>query len=222
MVRRRRGGSRRRAKDAFMSAPNSKTPTMRPYLPATADFAGGKRFARAGFWSAASPILRPGSRGSAPSSRSTSRAHARRRMRRRRAGAPDEPLSPIDGMPVGVKDIIETIDMPTAERLAAVRRLPQRARRRERRRAARGRRRHRRQDGDDRVRRDRAARHPQSVGSGAHARRLQQRLRRGGRAGRDRGRARHPGDRLDPAAGELLRLLRLQADGRRDQPRRQL
>ena len=36
------------------------------------------------------------------------------------------------------------------------------------------------------------------------------------------GRARHPGDRLDPAARELLRLLRLQADGRRDQPRRQL
>lgn len=38
------------------------------------------------------------------------RASAARATARWRAG---EPLSPIDGMPVGVKDIIETIDMPT-------------------------------------------------------------------------------------------------------------
>ena len=36
------------------------------------------------------------------------------------------------------------------------------------------------------------------------------------------GRPRHPGGRLDPAAGQLLRLRRLQAERRRDQPRRQL
>src|SRR5262249_32214745 len=38
------------------------------------------------------------------------RAAADRATQRWRAGAP---LSPIDGMPVGIKDIIETVDMPT-------------------------------------------------------------------------------------------------------------
>src|SRR5690349_21390961 len=40
------------------------------------------------------------------------RAAADRSTARRRAG---RPLSPIDGMPVGIKDIIETADMPTEQ-----------------------------------------------------------------------------------------------------------
>jgi Asp-tRNA(Asn)/Glu-tRNA(Gln) amidotransferase A subunit family amidase len=40
------------------------------------------------------------------------RAAADRATERRRAG---RPLSPIDGMPVGIKDIIETADMPTGQ-----------------------------------------------------------------------------------------------------------
>src|SRR5262249_33105060 len=40
----------------------------------------------------------------------SARTAADRSTERWRAGAP---LSPIDGMPVGIKDIIETIDMPT-------------------------------------------------------------------------------------------------------------
>ena len=58
-------------------------------------------------------IARLGARRSAPSSNWTSQARARRptaSSERWRAG---KPLSPIDGMPVGIKDIIETADMPT-------------------------------------------------------------------------------------------------------------
>src|SRR5215831_16113511 len=40
----------------------------------------------------------------------SAREAADRSTARWRAGAP---LSPIDGMPIGIKDIIETIDMPT-------------------------------------------------------------------------------------------------------------
>ena len=53
----------------------------------------------------------------------------------------------------------------------------------------------------------------QSVGRDPHARRLQQRFGRGGGCRRRQRRARHAGVRLDPAAGQFLRLLRLQADG---------
>ena len=69
---------------------------------------------------------------------------------------------------------------------------------------------------------DRAARHPQPARPDAHAGRLVERLGGGRRCRHDRGRARHAGDRLDRPAVQLLRLLRLQADGRRDQSRRQL
>ena len=124
-----------------------------------------------------------------------------------------KPLSPIDGMPIGIKDIIETIDMPTeqgsplfvgcrTERDAASVVG-----------AARGRRGDRRQDRDHRIRRHRAARHPQPARSAPHARRIEQRLGRGGRVRHDQHRARHAGDRLDHPPGELLRLHRLQ--GRR-------
>ena len=54
-----------------------------------------------------------------------------------------------------------------------------------------------------------------------HARRLEQRFGRGGRRRRDQRWHRHASVRLDLAALEFLRLLRLQADGRRDQSRRQ-
>ena len=88
-------------------------------------------------------------------------------------------------------------------------------------RAARRRRGHPRQDGDDRIRRVRAARHAQSVEHRAYAGRLVERLGgRGRRRHRQRG-ARHPGDRLDHPAGELLRLRRLQAERQCAQPRRQ-
>ena len=83
-----------------------------------------------------------------------------------------KPLSPIDGMPIGVKDVIETRDMPTqmGSPLFAGHRTALRLRLRAR--AARGRRGDRRQDRDDRVRRDRARPDAQSVGSRAHAGRL--------------------------------------------------
>src|SRR5215813_8709757 len=71
------------------------------------------------------------------------------------------PLSPIDGMPLGIKDIIRDRRHADRERLAAVRRLALRARRRERGGAARGGRGHRRQDRDHGIRGHRAARHPQ-------------------------------------------------------------
>ena len=85
-------------------------------------------------------------------------------------------------------------------------------------RAARRRRGHSRQDGNDGIRRIRAARHAQSVEHRAHAGRLVERF---GGVGRRRHRqrgARYPGDQLDRASGELLRLRRLQADGQRAQP----
>ena len=149
------------------------------------------------------------------------RAAADRSSARWRDG---RPLSLIDGMPLGIKDIIETADMPTeqgsplfvgwrtgrdAASVAALR-------------ITRGRRGDPRQGRDDGVRRDRAARHPQSVGPRAHPGRIEQRLRRRRGLRHGAGGPWHPGRRLDPTAGELLRLRRLQAERRRDQSRRQL
>jgi hypothetical protein len=81
-------------------------------------------------------------------------------------------LSPIDGMPLGIKDIIETADMPT-EQGSPLFRLPHRSGRRQRRGVARGRRGDPRQGRYDGVRRDRAARHPQSLGPGAYPGRVE-------------------------------------------------
>ena len=146
------------------------------------------------------------------------RAAAERSAERWRAG---KPLSPIDGMPVGIKDIIETVDMPTqmgsplfagwrSEKDAAcVRAL--------------------RDAGAVILGKTvttefaafRPARHAQSVEHRAYAGRLVERFGgRGRRRHRQRG-ARHPGDRLDHPAGELLRLRRLQAERQCAQPRRQ-
>ena len=97
-----------------MLAPKTqKKPTMRPFLSAIAAVCRGCRYAAARSSNDASTSLRRGSRRSALSSsfdlagaraaadRATARWHRR------------PPLSPIDGMPVGIKDIIETVDMPT-------------------------------------------------------------------------------------------------------------
>ena len=125
------------------------------------------------------------------------------------------PLSPIDGMPLGIKDIIETADMPTEQGLAAVRRLA-----------------HRRDAASVAALREAgavilgkvvttefAATEPRGTrnpwDTRAHAGRIEQRLRRGGRLRHGAGGARDPGCRLDPASGELLRLRRLQAECRR-------
>jgi Asp-tRNA(Asn)/Glu-tRNA(Gln) amidotransferase A subunit family amidase len=89
------------------------TPVLRPYVPATVEFgAGGKDSPRAfleralaaleaweGRIGAFVTLNLAAARGAAD--RSTERWHAGR------------PRSPIDGMPIGVKDVIETIDMPT-------------------------------------------------------------------------------------------------------------
>ena len=181
-----------------MSALNSKTPTMRPYLPATAAFAGGTDSPR-GFLERCLADLEawePRIGAFVTLNLAGARAAADASTVRWRAG---RPLSPIDGMPVGIKDIIETIDMPTengsplfegyrSERdgasVAALR-----------------------EAGAIIVGKtvttefacDRAARHPQPVGYGAHARRLQQRLRRRSRGRGDCRRTRHPG------VGSILR-----------------
>jgi Asp-tRNA(Asn)/Glu-tRNA(Gln) amidotransferase A subunit family amidase len=95
-----------------MNVPDVKTPVMRPYLPATTDFASGKDSPRAFLerclaaldaWEptiGAFVILNP----------TTARIAADESTKRWRSG---KPLSAIDGMPIGIKDIIETIDMPT-------------------------------------------------------------------------------------------------------------
>ena len=93
-----------------MNAPNAMKPRMQPFLPATAD-SPRQRSPRHSS-SAASPTSRPGNRRSAPSSPSISPPRGPLRIARPSV-ASGKPLSPIDGMPIGIKDIIETIDMPT-------------------------------------------------------------------------------------------------------------
>ena len=95
-----------------MNAASAIKPRIRPFLPATADFANGKDsprqflercIAELDAWEpkiGAFVALNPAG----------ARAAADRSTERWRAG---KPLSPIDGMPIGVKDIIETIDMAT-------------------------------------------------------------------------------------------------------------
>ena len=179
---------------------------MRSYLAARADFASGKQTPRQflerslellGAMGAADRRLRlhqsaGGARGGGAIDRTLARRQAavadRRHAGRHQGHYRDGRYADPDG-------------------LAAVCRLALGEGRRQRARAARRRRRDPRQDGDDRVRRVRAARHAQSVEYRAHAGRLVERL--GGRRRRrhrQRG-ARHPGDRLDDPAGEFLRLL---------------
>jgi len=95
-----------------MNAPDATKPRMRPFLPATADFVSGKDSAR-GFLERCIAELdawEPKIGAFVAVNLAGARAAADRSTNRWRAG---KPLSPIDGMPIGVKDIIETIDMPT-------------------------------------------------------------------------------------------------------------
>ena len=95
-----------------MNAPDTVQPRMQPFLPATADFANGKDSPREflerciGELDAWEPKIGT----FVTLNLAGARAAADRATNRWRAG---KPLSPIDGMPIGIKDIIETIDMPT-------------------------------------------------------------------------------------------------------------
>src|SRR5262252_10697251 len=97
---------------SIMNAPEITTPTLRPYLPATADFASGKDSPRAFLERclAALDAWEPTIGAFVTLNLAAARIAADESTKRWRAG---KPLSAIDGMPVGIKDIIETIDMPT-------------------------------------------------------------------------------------------------------------
>jgi Asp-tRNA(Asn)/Glu-tRNA(Gln) amidotransferase A subunit family amidase len=95
-----------------MNAPERPTPTMRPYLPATAQFADGSDSPRA-FLERCLEALdawEPMIGAFVALNLEAARAAADGSTKRWRDG---NPLSPIDGMPIGIKDIIETADMAT-------------------------------------------------------------------------------------------------------------
>jgi Asp-tRNA(Asn)/Glu-tRNA(Gln) amidotransferase A subunit family amidase len=95
-----------------MNAPDAVTPRMRPFLPATEDFVNGKDSPREFLERCIAQLdaWEPKIGAFVTLNLAGARAAADRSTNRWRAG---KPLSPIDGMPVGIKDIIETIDMPT-------------------------------------------------------------------------------------------------------------
>jgi Asp-tRNA(Asn)/Glu-tRNA(Gln) amidotransferase A subunit family amidase len=87
-------------------------PALRPYLAATADFGTGAATPRQ-FLERSLELLEkwePRIGAFVCTNVPAARASADRATERWRAG---RPLSPIDGMPVGIKDVIETFDMPT-------------------------------------------------------------------------------------------------------------
>jgi len=89
-------------------------PAMRPYLSETSRFAAGQDTPRDFLERCLAAIdeWEPKIGAFVCLNRDGARAAADRATARWRKGAP---LSPIDGMPVGVKDIIETVDMPTGQ-----------------------------------------------------------------------------------------------------------
>src|SRR5580700_6466241 len=95
-----------------MLAPDQTKPVMRPYLASVQKFSAGKETPREfleqslGLLSQWEPRIGAFVCTNVPAAR----AAADRASARWRAG---KPLSAIDGMPVGIKDIIETVDMPT-------------------------------------------------------------------------------------------------------------
>src|SRR5271170_7298067 len=95
-----------------MNAPDAVTPRMRPFLPATADFVSGKDSPRQFLERCIAQLeaWEPKIGAFVTLNLAAARTAADRSTNRWGAG---KPLSPIDGMPVGIKDIIETIDMPT-------------------------------------------------------------------------------------------------------------
>ncbi len=95
-----------------MARADQTKPVMRPYLAATRDFASGKDTPRQ-FLERSLALLEewePRIGAFVHTNLPAARAAAERSTERWKAG---KPLSPIDGMPVGIKDIIETVDMPT-------------------------------------------------------------------------------------------------------------
>jgi Asp-tRNA(Asn)/Glu-tRNA(Gln) amidotransferase A subunit family amidase len=95
-----------------MNASDATTPVLRPYLPATADFTAG-RDSPGDFLERCLVALdawEPRIGAFVTLNLAEARAAADHSTARWRAG---NPLSPIDGMPLGIKDIIETADMPT-------------------------------------------------------------------------------------------------------------
>src|SRR5277367_1322788 len=95
-----------------MNAPDAAQPRMRPFLPATADFVSGKDSPREFLERCIGELdaWEPKIGAFVTLNLDAARTAADRSTNRWRAG---KPLSPIDGMPIGIKDIIETIDMPT-------------------------------------------------------------------------------------------------------------
>src|SRR5262245_57229922 len=87
-------------------------PRMRPFLAQTSRFASGAESPRDFLEGCLAEVeaREPKVGAFVTLSLDAARAAADRSTKRWRAGAP---LSPIDGMPVGIKDIIETADMPT-------------------------------------------------------------------------------------------------------------
>ena len=87
-------------------------PALRPYIAATRDFPAGTATPRQ-FLERSLELLEqwePRIGAFVCTNLPSARAAADRATERWRAG---RPLSPIDGMPVGIKDVIETFDMPT-------------------------------------------------------------------------------------------------------------
>jgi Asp-tRNA(Asn)/Glu-tRNA(Gln) amidotransferase A subunit family amidase len=95
-----------------MTAPDAMKPRMQPFLTETADFAGGKHSPREFLERCIAELdaWEPKIGAFVTLNLASARSAADRSTNRWRAG---KPLSPIDGMPIGIKDIIETIDMPT-------------------------------------------------------------------------------------------------------------
>jgi Asp-tRNA(Asn)/Glu-tRNA(Gln) amidotransferase A subunit family amidase len=96
-----------------MHAPDAKTvPALRPYMAASAGFGAGKDSPREFLERclAAVEAWEPKIGAFVNVNVEGARDAADKSTERWRAG---KPLSPIDGMPTGIKDIIETIDMPT-------------------------------------------------------------------------------------------------------------
>jgi Asp-tRNA(Asn)/Glu-tRNA(Gln) amidotransferase A subunit family amidase len=95
-----------------MNAPEAIKPRMQPFLPATADFVSGKDSPRDFLERCIADLdaWEPKIGAFVALNLAVARTAAARSTDRWRAG---KPLSPIDGMPIGIKDIIETIDMAT-------------------------------------------------------------------------------------------------------------
>ena len=95
-----------------MRGTGSDKPQLRPYVAASAGFASGADSPRdlLARCLAALESWEPRIGAFVSLNIEGARAAAERSSERWRAG---RPLSPIDGMPIGVKDVIETVDMPT-------------------------------------------------------------------------------------------------------------